>query len=150
MTTHQTKPKCDESSDESTDTNSDDNSSDETNVAYYNWQRKGKYICKVKITQTFEETVNLLKESIEELKHHILRKRIQNSCCQNMKATLAPDDLLIHVDFSESYKNQQQNEIQSAYFGNTTFSLFTACAYFRYSTDDHASHHCIAIVIESS
>ena len=67
-----------------------------------------------------------------------------------MKATLAPGDLLIHVDFSESYKNQQQNEIQSAYFGNTTSSLFTACAYFRDSTNDHASHHCTAIVTESS
>ena len=67
-----------------------------------------------------------------------------------MKATLAPDDPLTHVDFSESYKNQHQNEIQSAYFGNTTFSLFTACACFRDSTNDHASHHWTAIVTESS
>ena len=33
--------KCQESSDESSDTNSDDHSSDETDVTYYNGQRKG-------------------------------------------------------------------------------------------------------------
>jgi len=36
---------------------------------------------------------------------------------------------LVHVDYSESYKNKQQNEIQSAYFGQSSFSLFTACVY---------------------
>ena len=39
--------------------------------------------------------------------------------------------LLINVDFTESYTNDQQNEIQSAYFGNQSFSLFTSCCYFK-------------------
>ena len=37
--------------------------------------------------------------------------------------------ILVHVDHAESYKNSQQNKIQSAYFGNNTFSIFTACYY---------------------
>ena len=40
-------------------------------------------------------------------------------------------ELLLHVDHSENYANKQQNEIQSAYFGNDCFSIFTACCYLR-------------------
>ena len=39
-------------------------------------------------------------------------------------------DLLVHVDFAESYRNDQQNEIQSSYFGDQSFSLFTSRCYF--------------------
>ena len=34
------------------------------------------------------------------------------------KAELSDRNLLVHVDFAESYRNDQQNEIKSAYFGN--------------------------------
>ena len=42
---------------------------------------------------------------------------------------LKQGDAIFHVDYSESYKNKQQDEIQSAYFGQSIFSLFTACVY---------------------
>ena len=55
-----------------------------------------------------------------------------------MKENLESFEMLIHVDYSENYKSSQQNEIQSAYFGNHSFSLFTACAYYKdITTDDH-------------
>ena len=47
------------------------------------------------------------------------------------KANLAKNEILIHVDYSKSHENKQQQEIQSAYFGHTTFSIFTACCYLR-------------------
>ena len=34
-----------------------------------------------------------------------------------------------HVDFAESYKNDQQDVIQSAYFGNQCSRIFTVCCY---------------------
>ena len=40
-------------------------------------------------------------------------------------------ECLIQVDYSEGYHNKDQDEIQSAYFGHETFSIFTACGYFR-------------------
>ena len=43
--------------------------------------------------------------------------------------------LLVNVDFTESYTNDQQNEIQSAYFGNQSFLLFTSCCYFKDATN---------------
>ena len=39
--------------------------------------------------------------------------------------------MLVHVNFVESYRNDQQSEIQRAYFGNQSFSLFTSCCYFK-------------------
>ena len=41
-----------------------------------------------------------------------------------------PGEVLIHCDYSENYKNIHQNEIQSGYFGQSSFSLLTACIYY--------------------
>ena len=41
------------------------------------------------------------------------------------------DEILLHVDFAESYQNTQQNEIQSSYFGHNIFSICTAWCYVR-------------------
>ena len=48
-------------------------------------------------------------------------ERIQNDAYKKHKAELFDGDLLVHVDFAESYRNDPQNEIQSAYFGNQSF-----------------------------
>ena len=42
----------------------------------------------------------------------------------------------MEVDYSESYKNAEQNKIQSAYFGHSCFSIFTACCYYRTEEGD--------------
>ena len=39
--------------------------------------------------------------------------------------------ILLHIDYAENYENKQQGECQSAYFGHTSFSIFTAAAYIR-------------------
>ena len=38
---------------------------------------------------------------------------------------------MVQADFAESYKNDQQDAIQNTYFGNQSFSIFTACCYFK-------------------
>ena len=52
--------------------------------------------------------------------------------------------MLVHVDFAESYRNDQQNEIQSAYFGNQSFSLFTSCCYFKGVTSEIRNKSAVA------
>ena len=59
----------------------------------------------------------------------IYTKRQQCAECKRMKTEIKDTELLIYVDYSENHKHQQQNEILSAEFGYSTFSLFTACAY---------------------
>ena len=62
------------------------------------------------------------------LKQHIHRMRIQLFCLNCIKEDLK-STVLLHVDFSESYKNANQDEIQSTYFRQSWFLIFTACAY---------------------
>ena len=65
-----------------------------------------------------------------------------------MKDELSYGEILLHVDYSENYKNAQQDEIQSAYFGHTCFSLFTACCY--YKSDSALKNISTTITSESS
>ena len=57
--------------------------------------------------------------------------------------------MLMHVDYSENYVNVQQGEIQSAYFGHSTFSIFTACCYIRGEDGKLASEN-VTVVSEAS
>ena len=56
---------------------------------------------------------------------------------------------MLHVDYSESYKNVQQNEIQNAYFGQESFSLFTA-SYYHLTSQGFMFKHPITSVSENS
>ena len=70
---------------------------------------------------------------VQRLKEHIFNKRQKQSKISYLKANIKVNEVLIHLDYSENYKSQDQNEIQSAYFGHPSFSLFTACPYYRCS-----------------
>ena len=95
------------------------------------------------------EFYNEWEKMVLDLKEHIHRKRIQASAYNACKIDLAPGEALIHIDYSESYENKQQHEIQSAYFGQSTFSLFTACIYHLDSIGDLVKRP-ITVVSESS
>ena len=79
----------------------------------------------------FDNTVCTSKTQFTVLKEPIFIKRIQNDAYKKHKAELSDGDLLVYVNFAESYRNDQQNEIQRAYFGNQIFLLFTSCCYFK-------------------
>ena len=70
-------------------------------------------------------------ETIINLKSCIHFKRRQVASYNKIKDGLSYGEIIMHVDCSESYKSAQQDEIQSAYFGHTCFSIFTACCYYR-------------------
>ena len=37
--------------------------------------------------------------------------------------------VIVHVDYGDSHKNNQKDEIQSAYLGHESFSIFTVSCY---------------------
>ena len=53
----------------------------------------------------------------------------QHVAYNHLKENLKPGEIFLHVDYSENYVNKQQGEIQSAHFGQDSFSIFTACCY---------------------
>ena len=60
---------------------------------------------------------------------HFFVKRTQNPHYNRPKENLRINEFIIHVNYSENYKDKEQNEIQSAYFRRNSFSIFTACCY---------------------
>ena len=66
-----------------------------------------------------------------------------------MKKNLQENEVILLVDYFESYNNTQQDGIQSAYFGNSTFSIFTACGYIL-NNGRELSKRFVAVVGESS
>ena len=55
---------------------------------------------------------------------------------------------MIQVE-TEGYHNKNQDEIQSAYFGHQTFSIFKACSYFHPSETADNKKVPITIVSEA-
>ena len=83
------------------------------------------------------------------MKEHIFVKRIQNEAYNDQKDGLAVGDLLVHVDFAKNYHDDQQNEIQSAYFDHQSFSLFTSCSYYK-DDGNNLQQKSLVIVTENS
>ena len=91
------------------------------------WIREDKKIKKVIKSMEEKEFYNVREQMVIELKEHIHRKRMQAAAYNSSKKNLKQGKAIVHVDYSESYNNKQQDKTQSAYFGQSTFSLFTAC-----------------------
>ena len=96
-------------------------------ISFLQWQPLEKKIVKVNRTMLFGQVILKWVETIRTLKRHIYRKCEQVASSNKHKDELKTGEALMHVDFSESYNNTQQDEIQSAYVGQQNFSTFTCC-----------------------
>ena len=103
-----------------------DDDGEPNTVSFSNWCRRRK-VTKAPMSLEVEEMIERWNESVKELKKHIHRKRVQVAEYNRQKNDLVEGEILIQCDYSENYKNKDQDEIQSAYFGHQTFSIFTAC-----------------------
>ena len=68
---------------------------------------------------------------IKKLKLQVFVKNEQHITYNRLKNEVPDNAMLVHVNFCKSYENKQQDECQFAYFGHSTFSIFTAVAYIR-------------------
>ena len=126
---------ADSSSDSENSCDSEEEASENNGdkVAFYRWQTIDKKTCKAQIEMSFNTAIEMFKEEVAVLKEHIHIKRRQVNAHREMKDSFNDDDLMVQVDFTESCKNEQQDVILSAYFGNQCFSIFTACCYSKVS-----------------
>ena len=113
------------------DSGSEEKEIDRT-VGFYEWKRGDNgYMMNSQVILSIEDALTLWNRKVQRLKEHIFTKRQQQSKISYLKANIKVNEVLIHLDYSENYESQDQNEIQNAYFGRTSFSLFTACSYYR-------------------
>ena len=87
-------------------------------------------LTKILSKKSINESIDLFKRTIGALKKHIYVKRVQFEFYDEVKNNLSRNETLVHVNYSENYENKHQREIQSAYFGYTTFSIFNVCCTF--------------------
>ena len=108
-------------------------------VEFFEWGKSVEgMVSKFQRKMGIVDAINLLKQQIVVLKSHLFTKRTQLECYNTIKENLKQSDLLIHVDYSQNYDNNPQNEVQSVYFGHNSFSIFTACCYFQDETNSLA------------
>ena len=100
------------------------------NIIFNEWAKVDGKVQKLSTSIDVEEISSRLNAYVKTLKRHIHVKRIQNHSFNNLKSNLKPNkDILIQVNNSENYVNKSQGHIQNAYFGQRSFSVFTACCY---------------------
>ena len=90
----------------SSDSSENSYSSSEENsvtVRFYRWQIVEKKITKSEIYVTFKYPAKMLKDDIKTLKEHIYVRQI--NAFHEIKASLSGNNLMLHVGFTESYKN---------------------------------------------
>ena len=97
-------------------------------VKFFKWCRENKNIGKIEATLKCDTAIKTWTPSVVNLKQHIHRKRIQVFYLNSIKKDLKNTDVLLHVDFTDSYKNARKGGIQSAYFEQSYFLIFRACA----------------------
>ena len=100
-------------------------------VQYYEWAKVDRKVKKVVKSVNVEEAIELFNEQIKILKAHIFVKRTQNTHYNPLNENLKTNEFIIHVDYSENYKDKEENKIQSAYFRDNSFLIFTVCCYTR-------------------
>ena len=101
-------------------------------VRYPQWKR-GDDSCfnKLMAEVDADEALRLWQWMVKSLREHIHYKRRQFKEIRRITDSVAVEEILIHLDYSKNCKSKHQNEFQSAYFNNKSFSLFTACRYYR-------------------
>ena len=119
-------------------------------VQYFEWAKVDGKVKKVVKSADVEEAIELSNEQVKILKAHISVKRTQNTHYYNwLKENLKTNEFIIHVDYNEYYKDKEQDEIQSAYFGQNSFSIFTACCYTR-GIDDRLLNEYFTVTSEAT
>ncbi|KAJ8018751.1 hypothetical protein HOLleu_43072 [Holothuria leucospilota] len=105
---------------------------EDEDLLYHQWKRReGKnYPEKVMESGTTEETKELFLAQLLEYKRHHCNKLRQHEEMAYLREHLEAGEVIIQVDFSENYENQQQKEIHSAYFGHEAYAVYTACIWY--------------------
>ena len=120
------------------------------NVTFCRWQIVEEKITKSKVDVMFRDAAEMFKDDIKTLKKQIYVKRKQVNAYHEIEASLSENDLMLHVDFAENYKNDHQDTIQSAYFRNQRFRIFTACCYAKSTNNNDFRNYNVIVVAGSS
>ena len=119
-------------------------------ISFLQWQRVEKKIVKINQTISFGQVIPKWVETISNVKRHIYIKREHVASYNKQKGEAKTGEALMHVDYSKSYNNTHKDEIESAYFGQQNFNIFTFCSYYCEVKEGNLEKIPIAVISESS
>jgi hypothetical protein len=111
-------------------------------------EEKGR---KKMVTRVTESKVNReqflvkLEQQMKDFESHMKRVAKQYEEIKRLKQNLPKHEMLLQLDFAENYSCRSLEEVQSAYFNQTSVTLHPVVAYFR-GQDDTLQHQSIIIV----
>ena len=108
----------------------------ETNdIKFGEWRQVHRRVQKVSVSIDVQVVSACFNAHDKTLKRHIHVKRIKHTALKNKKSNLQEKkEILIQVDYGENYTcytSKGQGQVQSAYFGQKSFSIFTACCHLK-------------------
>ena len=78
---------------------------------FYSWQKVDGKVRNTCLIASHRELVNMFNTQMPVLKKPIFVKREQNMFYNNVKDSFEENEVLVHVDYSENYRNKHQQEI---------------------------------------
>ena len=115
----------------------DDTAALDQEITYEEWRRvaveekdKKKMVMRiVKVTTTKESFIEHLKNKTLDFKEHVKKMRNQYAEIRRLKQSLPPHHVVLHMDFSENNSCKTLEEIQSAYWNQTSVTLHPIVVY---------------------
>ena len=89
---------------------------------------------------TKEEFVTHVTTQVEEFSEHVSRIRIQYQEMKCLKDSLPPNHCIVHMDFSENYSCKSVQEIQSAYWNQTSVIFHLPVIYYKTAESEELKH----------
>ena len=74
-------------------------------MMYYEWAKVEGKVKKAVESVEVKEAIELFNEQVKILKAHIFIKRTQHTHYNRLKVNLKTTEFIIHVEYSENYKN---------------------------------------------
>ena len=100
-------------------------------IIFHKWDKGSKYYVKSLFTLSGKEAPDLLEKQITYLRAHYYRKHVQSKEYTKQVHEQSQREMVVHVDYSENYKNKQKIEIKAAYYGQGIFSLYRVVLYIK-------------------
>ena len=123
-----------------------------TSVTYKTWKRvtvmdNGKEFQKMKIIEETEDKdvfITGFKKEAEDFKNHVQRVQRQYKELRNLKQNLPNSEVILQMDFAENFACRSLEEIQSAYWNQTSVTLHPVVIY--YKENEELKHQSIVMV----
>ena len=111
---------------------------DDENITWCQWQyvdttrddKPKRIISCVEKTAPIKDFTDEIKKDMKTYPQHIFRANWQHHQMANCQSHLKPGEVLLTMDFSENYRCQFQDEVQSGYFDQVQVTLHPSMAYY--------------------